>query len=81
MARYINGKLVKSSADRKAAVESAGGVYNQKIDGNYVQGDKHKSKPPRKVEQVPEDAQTINTNGGNYFEHIEGDVILGDVYE
>jgi hypothetical protein len=33
MARYINGKLVKSSADRKAAVESAGGVYTKRLMG------------------------------------------------
>lgn len=39
MARYINGRLATSSQDKKEAVESAGGNYNETIEGDYVQGD------------------------------------------
>ncbi len=38
MARYINGRLVKNSSDKRKAVEEFGGTFNENIEGDYIQG-------------------------------------------
>lgn len=82
MARIINGKVIVTSADKKEAVESAGGKYNKTVVGNYVQGDAKKSKSPKdKVAKPTTDAEDVTIINGNYVENLEGSFVRGDVYE
>jgi len=39
MARFVNGRWVNNSSDKRKAVEEAGGIFNEDIEDDYVQGD------------------------------------------
>lgn len=68
MARIINGMSANTPEEKKAAVESAGGVYNENIQGDYIEG-----KQPKEKESQP---KATNNQSRNYVENLEGDYIV-----
>jgi len=36
--RFINGRWVNNSSDKRKAIEEAGGIFNEDIEDDYVQG-------------------------------------------
>ena len=56
--RIINGKVCKSSEDKRKAVEDFGGNFNENIEGDYIEGKTSKSKS--------------ETSGKNYVEWLNG---------
>ncbi|WP_193200825.1 hypothetical protein [Nostoc sp. MG11] len=75
----------------KRIINLGGGNYNAYIGGDYIQGEKEGSKNESTeaktidVEVVSEEivnddaaAETIDTNGANYTEHVGGTVTNGD---
>lgn len=67
MARYINGKRVENSEDKRKAVEGAGGTYNEIIEGDYIEG--------KSVEEL-QSKQPKTKEGGkprNYVENLGGE--------
>lgn len=72
MARYINGKRVETSADKKEAVESAGGNYFENIDGDYVQGDVIEGQTPI-IAKPSDDQSSPKDKPRNYVENLNGE--------
>ena len=65
MAKYINGQRVETPEEKRAAVESFGGTYNENIEGNFVQGRANNS--------------AGSTDGeANYVENLGGQHIVVD---
>ncbi|WP_193200873.1 hypothetical protein [Nostoc sp. MG11] len=76
----------------KRIINLGGGTYNAHIGGDYIQGGKkgfkNESTEAKTIdvevlseETVVDDhaaAETIDTNGANYTEHVGGTVINGD---
>lgn len=75
MARYINGRLINNSEDKRKAVEEAGGFFNELVEGSFLEGEiiegdcvEGANKPPK---------SNPKKEGRNYVEDLGGKKVDG----